>query len=839
MAADTISPTVLEYIDHGAYPESEAVASAELGPDALADLLAELRKAQDEVKDEIRSLSRNVAPDIDTWITRARELHSEIERSRETARQIVVEAEAGRDLRATVEDAGKKTELLEKEVSFNETLAGTLDHMRHVSGLLDGVQDAAVKGNVQSALNRLDDVESSLGGLQVVQNTRAYGLLEERAKNLKDNLAETTTEFWNSFIQISHEEKRLTVRKEPIGAFVPGAQVSDIDLGLVVTGAKGLSIFDGLVQRLGRDADRVLLRPRLVMDRDGQLAKVSTSDEELSCSRDNEDTGYGAMFNDLHTIFDFLATRLPPSIGVPLSDTLMPALTTRLEEHWLEPAVPLDIADMPAFQQTLSSVLSLVEHIDRLGWHGSKQLKDWVQSAPRTWLTKRREAVLGDVRRMVFVGLKDTKTVERVETQMLSKADSLFAARDGGDDEWDTAWDEPEEQTAQPASRGHAAPEQKMADGEDGNAWATEDGEDEVKEGGTGEDDAWGWGDEEASQQLKTELAAQRPTPSKVNGDGPAADKASAEREMTLRETFMVTSVPEHLLSIVKSVISDAESLAGPDYALSPIAPAATALYTLPTLALAIYRATASTAYSKLPTGNMLIYNDSLHLASQLREWQASQPPASRLKVDNDVKTLETFAKRAYSSEMDSQRTILGDLLDGAQGFSNCTVPPFKAECESAVEQTVHRLQEVHRQWQDVLPRSALLQSLGSLLAHVTGKMINEIEDLGDISEADSHQLKRLMDRVVGVTALFRQQQPEGGGEAADMTFIYCPNWFKFQYLAEILESNLADIKYLWNEAELSLEFEAEEVVELIEALFAESDLRRRAIAEIRRGGRR
>jgi centromere/kinetochore protein ZW10 len=68
------------------------------------------------------------------------------------------------------------------------------------------------------------------------------------------------------------------------------------------------------------------------------------------------------------------------------------------------------------------------------------------------------------------------------------------------------------------------------------------------------------------------------------------------------------------------------------------------------------------------------------------------------------------------------------------------------------------------------------------------------------------------------------------------MTFIYCPTWLKFQYLAEILESSLADIKWMWKEGELSLEFAAEEVVELVEALFAESELRRGAVRDIRRG---
>jgi protein transport protein DSL1/ZW10 len=60
----------------------------------------------------------------------------------------------------------------------------------------------------------------------------------------------------------------------------------------------------------------------------------------------------------------------------------------------------------------------------------------------------------------------------------------------------------------------------------------------------------------------------------------------------------------------------------------------------------------------------------------------------------------------------------------------------------------------------------------------------------------------------------------------------------KFQYLANILDSSLADIKYMWTDGELGLEFTAEEVTDLIEALFADSDHRRRAIGEIRRTSR-
>ena len=235
----------------------------------------------------------------------------------------------------------------------------------------------------------------------------------------------------------------------------------------------------------------------------------------------------------------------------------------------------------------------------------------------------------------------------------------------------------------------------------------------------------------------------------------------------------------------------------------------------------------------------MLIYNDASRLADQLREWQSSAPPGSRLKVDNDVNALQTFAKRAYTSEMDSQRTILRDLLDGAQGFGNCGQQPFKRECENAVESVVARLRDVHALWKPILSQGALLQSLGSLLSTVTSKMITEIEEISDIGEAESLQLKSLCDKISTLKDIFTQSpssEVEEGQEGQDMTFIYCPTWLKFLYLAEILESSLADIRWMWTEGELRLEFGSEEVVELVEALFAESELRRQAVREIRRG---
>ena len=249
----------------------------------------------------------------------------------------------------------------------------------------------------------------------------------------------------------------------------------------------------------------------------------------------------------------------------------------------------------------------------------------------------------------------------------------------------------------------------------------------------------------------------------------------------------------------------------------------------------------------------MFLYNDCLYISEQLRKYTQDYPSRSinktagavpKLNLEPDILTLSLFGKRAYGKEMESQRQILSDLLDGAQGFANSTEHPFAQECDLAISSTVDRLRNLYAQWKPVLSHSALLQSLGSLLSTVINKIIVDIEDMPDISEPESQRLASFCNRVATLESLFLPEtntfEPTTPAKETSipLTAVYAPNWLKFQYLANILESSLVDIKYLWTEAGLSLEFGAEELVDLIEALFADSEHRRRAIGEIRRGAR-
>ena len=639
-----------------------------------------------------------------------------------------------------------------------------------------------------------------------------------------------------------------------------------MDIQTLVAAMTKLQLFNDVLLPFCKDLEMLIVVPRLQVGADGKVRSLEIDGDEIYVSGQSSNLSAEALFSDLDSIIDFLRARLPSSIVEPLAEDLMPRLISRLISTWLASAVPEDLDGMEDFQDTMSLTQKFGNSLDSYKWPGNRELGEWSRSIPNVWLRKRQETSLNQIRNLLSKGVGAIETVERVETQVLSRHDEVFASNGGGDD-WNAGWsdDEPGSppKTHQPITSNAAEGE----DEEDVSAW----GLDEEKDNGTGQDDqenpatadddadAWGWGDENEGEESKKAPPSSQPSRKTTQSNGPVGPSEQAEREVTLKETYNITSLPKEILEMITRIVSDAEKLETSDLAHSPIASAAPSLLSLPGLVLAMYRASASNSYASHPSGSMFLYNDSLWLAERLQQLGSHHITRSgkhiqsrtthNLNLEAHFLALESYGKRAYAKEMESQRTIITDLLDGAQGFVNCTEHPFNQECDIAIASTVDRLRGLHKQWKDVLSHSALLQSLGSLLSTVTNKIVVDIEDMSDISEPESQQLTAYCNRIAALEVLFlptpqsprdptaAAQAPSNEQDPVPLTALYAPHWLKFQYLANILESPLVDIKYLWTEGELGLEFDTEELVDLIAALFADTPHRRTAVAEIR--GRR
>ncbi|KAI9845132.1 MAG: hypothetical protein M1838_001860 [Thelocarpon superellum] len=831
-----LAQAVLHFVQDGAYPDSEDIISANLPPTTFSTLLSSLESARKDVKKELGTLGRHSAGDIDEWIQQAKKLQQDIESAKATAQEIVRHAEQGEQLDNQLGDVAGKKRLLDSEVAFNQTLVDALGLIYEIQTTLDQVETMTSTNRLSEAIDLLKICQGRLGQLGTSQNVTVVRMLKERADYLPQVIGESLGRSWDQWVVVDEANQSISIRHSGREAM--------IEMDGVVRGLEKLNLLERKVDVLYQALARVLLSPRLDHPFLSSAVTIAIDGDSITVTTDGANSGLGPLFHDLGSMVDFLSTNLPPSIALPLSQTLMSSVSTRLITFWLTPGLPSSLAEMPTFREVLSMVETFIERIDSLGWKGTEGLKDWVQSTPRVWLTKRRETSLELVRTMLKQGLKDTKLVERIETQKVAPDDGMFRATE---EDWNAGWSDNDEEKTSPA---------REEEEEDVSAWGLDE---PVDDQGNSESDihvadddeveeAWGWGDEKNNKS--TPASPQKAFQPAPNRNGQASKGAKAEKEVTLREHYTITSIPQAILGVVENIIHDAEQLTEQSATDNPIAPAATGLFPLPTLTLAMFRACAPSHYSRHDSGSMYLYNDSLWLAEQLRTVQASAPPsiAKRLKLDADATALEGFGKRAYTKEMEAQRTIIADLLDGAQGFVNSTASPFAEACDTAVSGTVAQITTLERRWKAVLSRSALLQSLGSLLATATNKVILDVEDMPDISETESQRLAAICGRFTALDTLFLPDAPllststaaalpptPAATDPIPLTAVYVPSWLRFQYLASILESSLADIKYLWSEGELKLEFSAPEVVELIQALFADSEYRRAAIAEIRR----
>ncbi|KAF2441004.1 hypothetical protein P171DRAFT_446921 [Karstenula rhodostoma CBS 690.94] len=854
-----LGDALLHSVQHGAFPQSERVSSAPVASAALPKLRQTLEKARDDTKEQIRQISREAASDVDGWMTQARKLQADIKRSQETAKEIVQQADSGKQKTAKVQDAATKVSFLHSEIAYNESLVQVVEQLRDISTLLESAQDAAVHSHILHALERLEDADGAFKRLGPFETTRVVGLLKTRSGQLRSAIVENVTETWHSLLLVNTAERKITLREE---VEREGGE-SGMSIGTLVEALTRLGLLDNFIARLSRDLDNVIVQPRLAIG-PGQVASALTIyGNDIQAAGQVSDMSVQAALEDIQSISEYLSTRMPPEVAVPLSEKLLPVIANRLISNWLLPAIPLSTKGILDFQETLSLVLGLVESFDELGWSGQQCLTEWVDKSAEKWLARQKEAAIAQVQRILPKRVQEKKTVERVETQVLSKGDAMLSGHEEHDEDWGADWGDEDVPAEEPASKTEQHKSEPVEE-EDISAWGIDEDEPqepqkenaEPKPEAHSEEDAedWGadWGDEEEQKQASSEPTAPSPSEPKANGQAAKSEKPSKEREMTLRETYTVTAIPDSIIELILQAVTDVGTLNTPDLVGTTIAPASGGLFDIPSLLLAMYRATAATHYSRDIAANMLIYNDCTRLSDRLHAFLAEhaekdgssslQPhlqPSVRLKprLSQDIKALEGFGKRAYGREMESQRTIIRDHLDAAQGFLSCTKQPFAAECDNAIAMAIDRIADVKTAWNPVLSHSALLQSLGSLVSTALAKFIADIEDMPDIAEDESKKLRGYCLSLSSLSALFITDDADG--HQRDMTSVYTPNWFKFQYLSEILDSSLADIKYMWTDGELRLEMEVDEVLDLIRALFAESEYRRKAVADIRRVGRR
>lgn len=388
-----------------------------------------------------------------------------------------------------------------------------------------------------------------------------------------------------------------------------------MNLSDAVVGLQAYKEVDERMEQLWRNLDAAIISPRMNVKND-TLPTIQVDGEVLKLSGEAP-RSVDALLNELETAFAFLAQKLPSDLLPSLGNFMMGDVIPKLIEEWLEAAVPSSLKEMDNFQAMIKSAREFCQSLTQHGYTGFTDLQNWVDNALSIWLGKCRETTLDSVRSKLLGGIGESKQVEKVEKQMVSLAEGKeitktpggaaanTEAADWGAD-WGDAWEEDNERPEgqnKSASKGPGSTKADEDDGADAWGWDEEDTTTEAKDAKEApekddEDDsaaAWGWGDEDTTQEPVQASKPKSKTPH-------AQDET---RELVLKETYSISSMPEPVLELIYAILEDGAALTRDDVEYAPVAATAPGLFGLPTFALALFRAISPHYYSRSEGGNM------------------------------------------------------------------------------------------------------------------------------------------------------------------------------------------------------------------------------------------
>lgn len=382
-----------------------------------------------------------------------------------------------------------------------------------------------------------------------------------------------------------------------------------MSLADAVIGLKAYKELDERMEQLWRNLDAAIVAPRMDPQRQ-PIPSVTTGADTVDLKGQAEGS-VEALLLDLDKVLTFVAEKLPPDLLESLCNFMMNDIVPRLISQWLNPAVPSSLKDMGKFENMITKTQEFCTALDQRGYINFEELSEWAAKAPTIWLGKCRETALDSVRVKLTKGIGKTKQVEKVEKHMVSIAEGKELATTGAGatadtndwgDDWGDAWDEDPDDAADEPKPAKNAGEDDGADAwgwdEDGAAGDDTKDSDKTPEEKDEDDsaEAWGWGDDE---NAAPEPDAPR-SPKRQRKQGP-----EQTRELVLKETYNISSMPEPVLELIFAVLEDGAALTkdGDEYA--HVAATAPGLFTLPTFALALFRATSPHYYSIDVGGNM------------------------------------------------------------------------------------------------------------------------------------------------------------------------------------------------------------------------------------------
>ncbi|KAI9062498.1 hypothetical protein FKP32DRAFT_1666937 [Trametes sanguinea] len=303
-------------------------------------------------------------------------------------------------------------------------------------------------------------------------------------------------------------------------------------------------------------------------------------------------------------------------------------------------------------------------------------------------------------------------------------------------------------------------------------------------------------------------------------------------KPVQVTETYLVSGRTKDVLQLLEDVLREGTELvaSGVLHANASGSPGNVIMQAAP-MALELFRALVpvvnAAVLQQSPKEAMRFANDCRFVAQELEHIISRLTGAKavvRDKLEEALGSLKLLADSWFEDSIAREERVIEESLDRARGFIDTTHQERYDECEDSVNEALQRIRRVAPQWKAVLAKSKYYEALGALVETAVSRVLGDVLALEDITEVESHRLSELCRILHALEGLFVEDPDQ-----PSFVVSYVPSWLKFSYLSELLEASIADISYLFEEGAL-VDFEIDELVKLVRALFADTPLRANTI---------
>ncbi|KAF9466111.1 Centromere/kinetochore Zw10-domain-containing protein [Collybia nuda] len=339
-------------------------------------------------------------------------------------------------------------------------------------------------------------------------------------------------------------------------------------------------------------------------------------------------------------------------------------------------------------------------------------------------------------------------------------------------------------------------------------------------------------------QQLRS-MSVSNPTlvMPQSNDEPLSSGKRPLRLMMSTKETYLVSERMKQVIDIVENVLDEGRQFTASTLfssSESASTPGTTILQSAPAV-LDLYMALYPVKFAKeleAPDRGMRFSNDCSFLSSRIELMEnrlsSNIPSVVRDGLSECKHHLKIWGDSWYYDVIQKQRQLIDDILvEGAKGFTYSGDQDRYDDCESALSQSVQEIKRLAQRLKGVLAKSKYYTAIGTMADAVLSRVLQDILALPDIPEMESHRLNELCHILNALEGLFVEDPTQ-----ASFVVAYVPSWLKFSYLSELLEASMADITYLFEEGAL-VDFDVEELVRLVRALFADTALRTTTINKL------